>query len=105
VAKVHHRYDTTAPALDRRLLRAKRLRERGVGAMYAKHRLSPRVVLRGLLAPTLLGLASATPFKGFCYGIAATAGRIEGLVRWTLTERYDHRHLAAIAPVAGNRRE
>lgn len=94
-ARVHHRFDTSVPILDRRALQAKRARERGVGAMYAKHGLSPFVIARGVMAPVFLPLASDSPLKGVCLGMATMAGRIEGFVRWKLTERFEHQHLVA----------
>jgi len=67
----------------------KRRRERGVGALYAKHRLSPFVVARGLLAPLMTGLrprSPVSPLMGFVVGLASTLGRLEGILHWILFE-------------------
>jgi glycosyltransferase involved in cell wall biosynthesis len=56
-----------------------RRRARGTGALYAKHRLAPWVVARGLVGPLL-----AAPRTGVAAGAAKVLGRIEGLVGWHL---------------------
>lgn len=66
---------------------ARRRRERAVGALYAKHRLPLRVVVRGLLAPPATGMFSSAPgsrLGHFALGLAATLGRLEGLAHWIL---------------------
>lgn len=92
-AQVHHHYDSAVPKLSRAGLTGRRRRERGVGAMYAKHRLGLPVIVRGLLAPLVKGLGSSRPGSGFLLGLATIAGRIEGMARWRLTESYGHGRL------------
>ncbi len=98
-ARVHHLYDSAVPKLSGAGLRNRRRRERGVGAMYAKHRLPLPVVLRGLSAPFVKGVASARPLSGVVFALATVAGRIEGMARWRLTEAFGHGRLDT--PAAG----
>ena len=60
-----------------------RVRARGTGALYAKHRLPAWVIARGLLAPML-----ARPGPDLAAGAARALGRLEGLVRWHLAEQH-----------------
>ncbi len=64
-----------------------RQRERGIGAMYAKHRMSAWVVVRGLVAPLVRPFRSDEPFENFVRGLFGTLGRVEGMVRWMVQER------------------
>lgn len=81
---IRHRYPHLA-ATGGQDLAMVRCRARGIGAIYAKHRLSVYVVLRGFLGPIippLLTLNTADILPG-----AYTAlGRIEGYSRWKLRE-------------------
>lgn len=82
-AKVHHAFGTK-PANDWRIaFRNARCRARGTGALYAKHRLSPYVILRGFTAPIFLPLLKAAGVKAMASGLATTLGRIEGWSRWS----------------------
>jgi len=88
-ARVRHAAPRPADNLSLAQWQAKRRRERAVGALYAKHRLSPLVIARGLLAPPAMGLlpfASGSPLKGFALGLASTLGRLEGMLRWVIRE-------------------
>lgn len=88
-ARVRHAAPRPSGSLSLGQWQAKRRRERAVGALYAKHRLSPLIVARGLLAPPAMGLLPAThgsPLKGFALGLASTLGRLEGLLRWVVAE-------------------
>ncbi len=86
-ARVHHHYSTRAPAVTRRTWRSTRSRARGVGAIYAKHRLRPWVIMRGLLAPMLTPLAGSSPLSGLFHGTAATIGRVQGMIHWYRHQR------------------
>lgn len=57
-------------------------RSRGTGALYAKHRLSPWVVLRGLLAPLALVLLRRPQALGWASALAVSAGRLQGWLGW-----------------------
>ena len=63
-------------------------RARGTGAIYAKHRLAAAVIVRGLLAPPVTAIASKQGLQGFKLGLAISAGRLSGLVRWWFEERW-----------------
>lgn len=93
-ARVRHRAPVGPSSFSFDQWQGKRSRERGVGALYAKHRLSPIIVMRGLVAPVVSGFRrreSVSRLAGVLYGVAAMLGRIEGMTRWLRRERYDHR--------------
>jgi len=81
-ARVHHHFSHQAPALSLVSWKAALRRARGVGAIYAKHRLIAWVVFRGLTAPLANPLRSAQPLSGMAFGLASSLGRLQGLVRW-----------------------
>jgi len=93
-ARVRHAAPVRPRAVSVDLWQRKRVRERGVGAMYVKHRMSLWTVLRGLVAPVvrgMLGLEGRPSAACALYGLACVIGRIEGAVRWLFSERDDHR--------------
>ena len=77
-ARVHHLYDPASLArdFDERALTA---RQRGTGALYAKHALEPWVISRGFLAPVISGLL---PSGSLRYGWAVSKGRVSGFRSW-----------------------
>lgn len=81
-ARVHHHFSLAAPDVTAATWKALRARSRGVGAIYAKHRLSAKVVVRGLVAPLLHPIRSSRPINDFALGVAAVLGRLEGMMRW-----------------------
>ena len=85
-ARVHHHFGSERPVLSRAALRGVLRRERGVGALYAKHRIQARVIVRGLLAPLLRGVTSRRPIHDLMFGCATVLGRINGMYRWRMTE-------------------
>ena len=82
-AKVHHAFGAKPPIDWRVAFRNARHRARGTGALYAKHRLSAYVILRGFTAPIFLPLLTAAGVKAIASGLATTWGRIEGWSRWS----------------------
>ena len=60
---------------------ALRRRGRGVGALYAKHRMGLWVVLRGLAGQTLRPLLAGRP-RAAVLGVCSAWGSLEGLLRW-----------------------
>lgn len=90
-ARVHHHFSDVVPPLSMASWRAVLKRARGVGAIYAKHRLSAWVVLRGLVAPLINPLRSAQPFAGIAFGLAAVIGRSQGLLSWRAKNRGEAR--------------
>jgi glycosyltransferase involved in cell wall biosynthesis len=98
-SRVHHRVDPPQLAVSNNALKSARLRARGTGAMYAKHRLPMWVIARGLFSPLIkpLGkLTSADPIKHqVIHGYAIARGRLDGwLVWWVLhwrEQRWKHR--------------
>lgn len=80
---VHHPFSTVGPSGSlAQLCRHARSRERGTGAIYAKHRLSPFVILRGFVAPLLNPFLPPKSFAAIVVGIFISLGRIEGFLRW-----------------------
>jgi glycosyltransferase involved in cell wall biosynthesis len=85
-AKVHHRVEPTTASKSRIARRSALLRARGTGAMYAKHRLPLWVILRGLLSPILKPLCRGRIGVELMHGLAVTAGRMAGWLRWSLSQ-------------------
>lgn len=59
-----------------------RQRERGTGAIYAKHGLPPMVIARGLVAPVLRPLLGRGGSDSLAIGWMMALGRWEGLIQW-----------------------
>lgn len=79
---VHHAIDSAPrPEPIGTLMRRARMRARGAGALYAKHRLPPWVIVRGLVRPLI-----KAPGRPLAEGIATVVGRLEGLLSWTFQE-------------------
>lgn len=89
-AQVHHAVSHEKPDATREARRATRHRERGTGALYAKHRLPPWVVARGLVAPILRPLLKGAFGADLALGCAVVLGRLDGLLGWG---RRQHRSL------------
>lgn len=85
-AKVHHRVEPTTASKSRIARRSALLRARGTGAMYAKHRLPLWVILRGLLSPILKPLCRGRIGVELMHGLAVTAGRMAGWLRWSFSQ-------------------
>jgi len=87
-ARVHHRVDPPQLAVSDNALKSARLRARGTGAMYAKHRLPVWVITRGLLSPLIKPLfqsSSADPIlHQIVHGYAVARGRLDGWLGWWL---------------------
>lgn len=82
LVRVHHAWGG-APAVPFTVLaRNARRRSRGTGAIYAKHRLSRMVVLRGVVAPVIKALSSPSQPTRLGLALFTTLGRIEGYLRW-----------------------
>lgn len=85
-SRVHHRVDPPQLALSNNALKSARLRARGTGAMYAKHRLPMWVIARGLFSPLikpLCKITSADPIKHqIVHGYAIARGRLDGWLVW-----------------------
>lgn len=81
---VHHAIsaDNGSARMDRR--RRLRLRERGTGAIYAKHAISKGVVMRGLVGPFVRVLWGRPARTSLLDSLATTLGRLEGYLRWRL---------------------
>ena len=62
-------------------------RSRGTGAIYVKHKLSPLVVIRGLVSPALKAFAFPINFGRLVNGFATSIGRIQGMLLWTWRSR------------------
>ncbi|MCZ4304593.1 glycosyltransferase family A protein [Zoogloeaceae bacterium G21618-S1] len=81
-ARVHHLFGAPNPhPLDVRC-RAQRSRARGTGALYAKHRLSPYTIVRGIVAPPVMPLFRLAGWSAFRLGLSTAQGRCEGFLRW-----------------------
>lgn len=81
-ARVHHPFAAVQAGDWRAAWGNARLRSRGTGALYAKHRLSPFVIMRGCIAPIVLPLLKMQGFRSLLLGVAVVMGRVEGFVRW-----------------------
>jgi glycosyltransferase involved in cell wall biosynthesis len=79
-AKVHHPIKIPAPTSQARL--AAMCRERGAGALWAKHGLPAWVIVRGLVAPVLRPLLKGSFGPDLALGFAIVRGRIDGLLGW-----------------------
>ncbi len=90
-ALVHHRVDPPAPTVSAIMRKASRVRARGTGAMYAKHRLPAWVIARGLLSPVVKPLLQPRSRRAFgaalADGWAVAQGRLHGWLRWALLHR------------------
>lgn len=58
------------------------IRARGTGALYAKHRLAPYVIFRGLTGPLFNSLWPFGHRLSMLAAVAMVTGRVQGLVRW-----------------------
>ncbi len=85
-ARVRHYFSTKQHGDWRTTCRNIRNRARGTGAIYAKHRLDPYVVIRGCSAPFLLLLLKLRSPRYVVQGWFMIVGRLEGLIRWKLRE-------------------
>jgi glycosyltransferase involved in cell wall biosynthesis len=83
-AQVHHPIKIPAPTPQAR--KAARFRERGAGALYAKHALPAWVVVRGLIAPLMRPLLRGSFGSDLALGLAVVRGRIDGLLGWRRTQ-------------------
>ena len=63
-----------------------RIRARGTGAIYAKHKLSAFVVIRGLLGPILQPILTAQLGSHIRRGWQLSMGRAEGYLKWLRKE-------------------
>lgn len=57
-------------------------RARGTGAIYAKHRLSGWVFLRGLLSPVAKALWQRQGLRALALASVETFGRLQGACAW-----------------------
>lgn len=79
-AIVHHPIKTPAPTPQAR--EAMEARQRGAGALWAKHQLSKWVVIRGLAAPIIRPVMKGALGHELALGYATFKGRLEGMRRW-----------------------
>jgi len=82
LGKVHHAVDPARPAATPQMRLAVRRRARGTGALYAKHRLPPWVIVRGLLAPLLRPILKGAFGAELALGYATMLGRLDGMLGW-----------------------
>ena len=83
--RVHHAYSRQPVGSFKTICRQARRRNRGVGAIYAKHKLSAYVMVRGLLAPVVNAMPRLSPSQ-IGRGLITSFGRIEGYLRWKMRE-------------------
>jgi glycosyltransferase involved in cell wall biosynthesis len=82
VVRVHHLYGVPATTDLANRSRSVRMRARGVGAIYAKHRINALIVLRGLVAPMVTPFIQARGWPSLVIGFWNSVGRFEGMHRW-----------------------
>jgi glycosyltransferase involved in cell wall biosynthesis len=80
--EVHHPWVAEMPGTIKQRWARSRSRGRGTGALYAKHRLSPVVVARGLIAPIVKCLLPPYGSRHIVTQLAMVIGRCEGFLRW-----------------------
>lgn len=80
--RVHHHHEIRSDRPDTALIDRIRSRERGTGALYAKHRLSSPTILRGLTAPIFHAIRRKHGIAGLKYAINMVHGRVEGMLKW-----------------------
>lgn len=85
-ARVHHAFACSHQGGGQPKAAAMRARARGTGAMYAKHKLGMKTVVRGIVAPVLKPLAQLQLGQPFQVGLALALGRLEGMRRWQKEE-------------------
>lgn len=83
--RVHHAYAPRPVGSFKATCLQARRRSRGTGAIYAKHKLSAYVVVRGLVAPVVNALPRLSPTQ-IGRGLFTSLGRIEGYLRWKTRE-------------------
>lgn len=81
-AEVHHAVAPAQPQITQEACTAARCRARGTGALYAKHRLPPWVILRGMAAPILRPLMKGKLGSELAHGLAVARGRLDGFFGW-----------------------
>ncbi|MDT9001331.1 glycosyltransferase family A protein [Paucibacter sp. APW11] len=92
-ARVHHAFGRRPAVALSQAWRSAMSRARGTGAIYAKHRLSVWIVLRGLLAPTVKALLRPG-LQSMAVGLATSWGRLQGLRQWREGAPGSHQTLA-----------
>lgn len=80
--RVHHRVDPPQRVISENALICARLRARGTGAMYAKHRLPVWVITRGLLSPLIKPICRGRLGDELGHGYAVARGRLDGWLGW-----------------------
>lgn len=80
--QVHHHHTPGMVACTPSARAAARSRARGTGALYAKHSLSPWVILRGLLSPILRPMMKGAIGHDLAHGVAVMRGRLDGWLHW-----------------------
>ncbi len=83
-ALVHHVFDRRHGGDLSRVCRNARQRARGLGGLYAKHRLDAYVIVRGFGAPMLLTLFRQPKPFALIVSAAMCIGRVEGYLRYRL---------------------
>ncbi len=81
-AQVHHAVSSDKPVATAQARQAARYRARGTGALYAKHRMSLWVIVRGLASPVLRPLLHGSFGAELAHGVAVAMGRLDGLRGW-----------------------
>ncbi|MBI4756210.1 MAG: glycosyltransferase family 2 protein [Betaproteobacteria bacterium] len=85
-ALVHHAFSPRPVGRLGEACARARSRERGIGALYAKHRLDSSVIARGFVAPLAKNLMPPRSLRNMAIGAAVSLGRIEGYLRWCRVE-------------------
>ncbi len=94
-AEVHHAVAEGPPDATQQGCQSARLRARGAGALYSKHRLPSWVIVRGLVAPVLRPLLKGRFGGELRLGYAVARGRLEGWRGWQASR---HHCLQTVSP-------
>ena len=86
MVKVHHVFTLNSRASLLASCRAMRRRGRGTGAIYAKHRMSCFVILRGILGQVIRPFLEGK-LRDVVIGASVSLGLLEGFLKWQCWER------------------
>lgn len=90
---VHHKVNEAQSELHHEHNMQCKKRARGTGALYAKHRLSPWVIARGLLAPLVRPLLQGQFKQELIKGWAIAQGRYQGWWQWKHHQRNQENYI------------
>lgn len=85
---VHHAFDDRGALSSGAYCRKARIRARGVGAIFVKHRLSLWVMARGILSPLVKLMVRPWQIRNGMRNLCVAFGILEGMANWVYRERH-----------------